>query len=119
MTPRFRVWDGSEMHEPPHGFFLDCDGVVWTDAPHPTEFDPMLSTGLTDAEGQEIWQDDVIRFYMLGTEIRYRVVWCERYGQWYTETLDGAIMNPLSHILNRDEDTPVVIGNVHEHDLLA
>jgi len=123
MTPRFRVYDGETMHEPPHPFMLNAVGAVFRKqdvgpaAPFgPVDAEVMLSTGLTDAEGTEIWEGDVIRFYMLGTEVLCRVVWCERYGQWYTETLDGAIMNPLSHILNRDEDDPVVIGNVHEPD---
>jgi len=117
MTPRFRVWNGSEMYYPPHAYLLTGDGkVVEHTDPIDTQHEVMLSTGLTDAEGTEIWEGDVIRFYMIGTQVRYKVVWCERYGQWYTETLDGAIMNPLSHILNRDEDTPTVIGNVHEHE---
>ena len=61
MTNGFRVWDGEKMHEPPHDHFLDCDGTVWTDAPHPTDFTALFSTGLTDAEGTEVFEGDYLQ----------------------------------------------------------
>lgn len=57
--PRFRVWDGSAMHAPPHRFWMRGDGRV-TNEHHGfgmahedhERYEVMFSTGLTDAEGE-------------------------------------------------------------------
>jgi len=69
-TPRkFRVWDGEEMHEPPHEYIWDprdgarrvidaSDGRVTCS--QPIDGEVLWATGLTDAEDTEIWEGDLV-----------------------------------------------------------
>jgi hypothetical protein len=62
---KFRVWDGEEMHEPPHGFVLGSQGeVIWEPfESNRRELDGhevLFSTGLTDATQVDIYEGDII-----------------------------------------------------------
>lgn len=71
---RFRVWDGERMLEgedllyPESGyprFLLDAKGKLWRrNADGRTRFAigcvPLLSTGLTDADGREVFEGDIV-----------------------------------------------------------
>jgi hypothetical protein len=78
-VPRtFRVWDGEDMHEPPHDYVLAGDGDLLLCLPELEKFgqhhggdevtlgvadeehEVMKSTGLTAAEGTEIYEGDVV-----------------------------------------------------------
>ena len=66
MIPRFRVWDGEEMHEPPHDWMLTYDGQLYCPDEqkyYSTGFSRpvMLYTGLDDAEGTPIYESDIIK----------------------------------------------------------
>ena len=122
MNRKFRVWDGKEMHEPPHDFLLSGDGVVWegfgdeassyASAVRLLKFEPMLSTGLTDSEGTKIWEGDIIGFKILGSMAHYLVAWHEKYGAWHCRAGNGEWMARLSVQLDKDDCT--VNGNRHE-----
>lgn len=77
-TPRkFRVWDGSEMHLPPHEFHLRGDGHVARIKEFGVEYEvspnwePMHYTGLTDAEGTEVYEGDVLSYKSDVGEVRF------------------------------------------------
>lgn len=56
---KFRVWDGEEMHYPPHEYVLYGTGDVHSyDGREGLMF--LFSTGLTDAEGNEVWEGDIL-----------------------------------------------------------
>lgn len=62
MTKRFRVWDGEEIHEPPHGFLLGAEGMVYRcssqvgSSERAVVGEPMFYTGLNDSEGTPIYE---------------------------------------------------------------
>lgn len=63
MTPRFRVWDGEEMHEPPHQYRLDGNGTLCTYASDSSKLVgacALFSTGVDDAKNTKIWEGDLI-----------------------------------------------------------
>jgi len=84
-TPRkFRVWDGEEMHEPPHEYIYDprdgprrvidaSDGRLTCS--QPVDGDVLWGTGLTDAEGAEIYEGDIIEKNTGGRVIMDVVSW--------------------------------------------
>ena len=112
-TPRkFRVWDGEEMHEPPHKFLLDSTGTVcWNgreafEEDIAGEYEPLFYTSLTDAEGAEIWEGDVVE-HNYADELE--VV---RWSDWYPgfdlrNVHQDAVPNALQ--------TGTVVGNRYEN----
>jgi len=81
-SPRkFRVWDGEEMHEPPSKFWMLANGRVSKEhhgfgmaAENHEQYEVMFATGLTDAEGNEIWEGDFIRRRGRTIEVKYSEV---------------------------------------------
>jgi len=77
---RFRVWDGQDMHYPEEDSLhaeLYQDGSVtgcYSDTGAVTELgelEVMFSTGLTDAEGNEIWEGDVVKLVMYSGVVQW------------------------------------------------
>lgn len=74
MKIRFRVWDGKVMWYPEDGqFMLKQDGAIRDETGHLIEADaqecapiPLLSTGLKDGNGKEIWGGDICRHSIVG-----------------------------------------------------
>lgn len=115
---KFRVWDGEQMHEPPHsGFVLTSGGDIVFE---PFESDlreledhvALFNTGLTDAEGNEVWEGDIVDW----PDGRGDVYWhddkaCYLHG--FVEKIDGGlggVHRPPKAMFDRVR----VIGNRYE-----
>lgn len=84
MTTRFRVWDGEEMHEPPHDWLLTGDkGIVRKDgrllgeSPEQRRV-PLFYTGLDDTDGTPIYEGDIIRYW----DEQHVVTWSDAGFHW-------------------------------------
>jgi uncharacterized phage protein (TIGR01671 family) len=120
-TPRkFRVWDGEEMHEPPHEYIYDpkegarrvidaINGALTCS--QPIDCEVMFSTGLTDAEGTEIWEGDVLLFFGQTVVLH----WDEQeVCGWATTPVDGGeTVTVFAYQI--DEGNATVIGNRYEN----
>jgi len=117
---KFRVWDGEEMHEPPHNFHLGGEGGVWLQeyghdesgaVDQPETIEVMLSTGLTDAEDTEIWEGDIIQSNQSVCLVR----WDEKHTEF---KIDGQfkLLGKFSHNLGgyHANSNTRVIGNRYE-----
>jgi len=112
MTTSFRVWDGSQMHEPPHGFFLDGTGDVLEAEGMPADAVALFNTGLTDAEGTEVWEGDVLE-YTDDSPSHVVAVWDDDVAQFRIRLNNGDTL-PF-HSYDHLSDHYRVVGNKHEH----
>jgi uncharacterized phage protein (TIGR01671 family) len=140
-SPRkFRVWDGEEIHEPPHEYVWDprsgarrvidaSNGRVTCS--QPIDGEVLWGTGLTDAEGTEIWEGDLLKRHEFVNQrmkdLKYEgydptwvpdiVVWSELIHDWgvviatSSESLEGETR--LYQIVK--EETVTVVGNRYEN----
>jgi hypothetical protein len=125
MTTRFRVWDGEEVHEPSHNYLLTGTGTLFKYdrsgelSPRLTE-EFMFATGLTDADGNEIWEEDIVDW----ADGRGVVYWHDdkaRYLHAFAEKIDGdfngshrppkALWDKVRVIGNRYEDPNLLEGS--------
>lgn len=114
---KFRVWDGEEMHEPPHsGFVLTSGGDIVFEPfeSNRRELDDhvaLFSTGLTDSEGNEIWEGDIIQSNQSVCVVR----WDEKHTEF---KIDGQfkLLGKFSHNLGgyHANSNTRVIGNRYE-----
>lgn len=126
-TPhKFRVYDGDQMHEPPHDFALvcyerqdvrvsGCREILWGKGRFSDEvYDPMFSTGLADAEGTEIYEGDILTCDSIRWDGPFLVEWSNEYGWW-----DMACDQSTPYFLGEHNDSATVVGNRFEDaDLL-
>jgi len=125
-SPRkFRVWDGEKMHEPPHEYIYDprdgarrvigaSDGRLTCS--QPIDGEVMFATGLTDAEGVEVYEGDILGTIWNGG-IQGEVVyenggWVLRYDQFPPDSLSIAVGDPKTR---RGGGRGTVIGNRYEN----
>ena len=107
---RFRVWDGERMHYPDTArqmFLLSEGGLVWTDpdlelVPNAV---PLLSTGLRDAEGREVFEGDIVE----ANGARYEVGWRHGAFEFVNHIADEAL-----HAGQMAWARARVVGNIYE-----
>lgn len=118
MTPRkFRVWDGEEMHDPPHDYLLTGHNTVHLSYRYrhgheghsiTTSAEVLFYTGLDDAESTPIYEGDIVTYG--GTR---GVVGFADYN--HAVTLEGVHNDEVPIVLGGSQ----VIGNRYEDpDLL-
>lgn len=119
MKLRYRVWDGNKMWYPEHGtFLLDQDGRVCQfisedfDCFEMREYEnavAMLSTGLEDKNGKEVWEGDIVKYNVAPRSPYYRVMFTE--GCFMACRPDNSVFEYL-HLLDENIE---VIGNSMEN----
>jgi len=117
-SPRkFRVWDGEEMHEPPHQFLLGSAGEVYHHSSVPRDEEKvMFTTDLTDEEDTEIYEKDILKSRTYGWQVK--VKWFKKNARFYLTHwgdkyhLEGC--NDLKRRVIKSSDY-VVIGNRYEN----
>ncbi|WP_354680611.1 YopX family protein [Macrococcoides caseolyticum] len=119
MIPKFRAWDKEhdEMLYPDDVdkiyFEITVDGIVTYDMRYILPYDDippyldtviMQSTGLYDANGKEIFEGDVVKYWE-------NIGYIEFYqGSWVINWNDGSLFD-----LYDNENNLEIIGNIHEH----
>jgi len=133
-SPRkFRVWDGDEMHEPPHRFWMRGDGRVTNErhgfgmaAEGHELYEVMFATGLTDAEGGEVYEVDIVEHWSHDHSVcaddppkGHSRIGAVKYidAHWWVDFTDAGKMF-LSDISHKDSTTHIVGNRYEDPELL-
>ena len=114
---KFRVWDGARMYH--NDIYITIEGNYSSYLPG---CEVMQFTGLTDADGKEIYEGDVVARRVGGAKYGHHVV---RFGRGFYDggylTFDGWIVDPdnkYDHTNALIGDEYRVIGNIYENPVL-
>ncbi len=119
MGIRFRVWDREKMFYPKldDEYDVTMSGVVFLAGDEIEKKDAiaMLSTGLKDKDGKEIWEGDVASLtHKDGEVVQCHIFWCGNMPGFGIRELDG--WDPMTRTGGWRPDAEYqVIGNIHEN----
>lgn len=112
---KFRAWNGRVMYVPK--LFHQNEKGLWEDTSSKSTL--MQYTGLTDKNGKEIYEGDIIRNFQADVNIVHWYVdsWC--YENFHAGALPlGDTCNPYKNQMNgiaENQSEHEVIGNIHEN----
>lgn len=109
------------MHEPPHDYVLVGDGELYERSDGGLSYmsaEPLFSTGLADAGGNEIYQADILRIkgsYEEGEGyIEFPVRWFNDTSCFAAEYINRNFFSPLGLELKDSDRSYLVSGNIFE-----
>lgn len=128
MIPKYRAWDGSSlcrMYSPEEVWV--CDGGIWVidedswdgELILNNDLNLMQSTGLTDKNGKEIFEGDILKVTNLSSWLEV-VSFNEDKAMFVSkETKRKVEETPLYDLFNTDIFEVEIIGNIHTNPELA
>lgn len=130
MIPKFRAWDGSSlcrMYSPEE--VMVCDGDIWIFDEDSegnewivnNDLSLMQSTGLRDKNGEEIFEDDIIKVTNLSNCSWLEVVsFSNNKAMFVSKEVKREVEEtPLYDLFNTDIFEVEIIGNIHTNSKLA
>ena len=128
MIPRFRAWDGGSLcHMYSPSEVMICDSNIWVfdeDSEDNewivnNDLSLMQSTGLTDKNGKEIFEGDILKVTNLSSWLEV-VSFNEDKAMFVSKEINREIEEtPLYDLFNTDIFEVEIIGNIYTNSELA
>ena len=130
MIPRFRAWDKTckTMYEADDIMYIDfeekeiCVKTLFFEKASRYNFDDivlMQSTGLTDKNGKEIFEGDILSIETDEENVKVEVSWDDKHALFVVESKKYDEKESLGELFEGNSYPFKIIGNVWEHPELA